>query len=234
MLGADSCRADPLLVNINAHLQDNLDCRPATHVMAVYRNASVFPGMDHLILADPLICIHHAVMRLLVEIDDVLEANVVTLVVATQTRVRVMACFGEVSMQMVTVVHLDLVPLEQLLKLFIANGVVLNIDTHCLHNVINVLLANEHMIDLEAATMDKQLCHFVLVHTLSVTVVVLPASMTQVLRLRLQMFNDYRLAWADVETIDFDTLAKEKRNSFLILNLNMRVHMDTLTFPEFI
>ena len=65
-------------------------------------------------------------------------------------------------------------------------------------------------------------------------VAVLPAATLKVVRLRLQVLNNDWLTGADVETIDLDALSEEERYGLFILNLDMRIHLDALPFPEFI
>ena len=84
MHGADSSWADPLVVNIGAPLQHNIDHLLATYQVLVHLDAALLPSVDHLILADPVASKHHAVVRWIVQIDDVLQAELDVLMHAAQ------------------------------------------------------------------------------------------------------------------------------------------------------
>ena len=84
MHGADSSWADPLVVDIGATLQHNIDHLLATYQVLVHLNAALLPSVDHLILADPVARKHHAVVRWIVQINDVLQAELDVLVHAAQ------------------------------------------------------------------------------------------------------------------------------------------------------
>ena len=51
---------------------------------------------------------------------------------------------------------------------------------------------------------------------------------------RLQVFNDDRIARADVEGVRLGALAKEERKCLLSADLNVRLHLDAFTSPEVI
>ena len=75
MLGSDSRRADPVVVQIDAALKDDVDHVLATGLVAVNFHAAFLPGVDHLFLTKPLTGEHDAIMRRLVEVKDVLKAE---------------------------------------------------------------------------------------------------------------------------------------------------------------
>ena len=84
MHGADSSWADPLMVDISASLEHNIDHVLTTQLVLEHLNAALLPSVDHLILADPVARKHHAVVRWIVQIDDVLQAELDVLVHAAQ------------------------------------------------------------------------------------------------------------------------------------------------------
>ena len=85
VLCANSSRANPIVFDVDTHLQDDLNSCLATDVVTIDCNAAFFPSVDHLILTEPLVSIHDTIMWLLVQVDDVLEADVEAFVVAAQT-----------------------------------------------------------------------------------------------------------------------------------------------------
>ena len=80
--------------------------------MIIDGDAALFPGVDHLILADPFVGVHDAIVGRLVEVNDVFEADVEAFVVTAEAGVLVVAWLGEAGMQFVAVVHLYLLALE--------------------------------------------------------------------------------------------------------------------------
>ena len=123
--------------------------------MIIDRDAAFFPGVDHLILADPFVSIHDAIMRRLVQVNDVFEADVKAFVMAAEAGVLVVTRFGEIGVQFVAVMHLNLRALEQQLELLVADVVMFDLHAHSFHDVIDVLLADEHVIDHEATPVDE-------------------------------------------------------------------------------
>ena len=210
VLRADSSWANPFVLNVNAHLQDDLDSGPSTHVLPIDRDASLFPSMDHLVLANPLVCIHYTIMRWLVQVNDILEADIEALVMTAEAGYFVVTCDRELCLQMVAIVHLDFLALEELVKLVMANVVVLNLNAHPIHDVLQVFLADKLLTDLEAATMAEGILQVFLRHTLDTVVCIFPASWLKVLRLRLEVLNDNRVARADLESVNLHAFTKEK------------------------
>lgn len=98
MLGSDSSWADPVIVDVDAALEDNVDHVLATDLMVVNLNASFLPSVDHFLLAKPLTGEHHTVVRRLVEIKDVLKTEFDVLVDAAKGRVTVVDGCCEVSL----------------------------------------------------------------------------------------------------------------------------------------
>ena len=70
------CRwADPVVIDVNAALQDHVDHLVAAKVVMGYVNASLLPCFDHFVATDPLVSEQNAVMGWLVEVQDILEAE---------------------------------------------------------------------------------------------------------------------------------------------------------------
>jgi len=74
-LGADSCWANPVVIDIDAALHDSIDHSRSTHFVVVDGDASFFPCVDHLVLTKPLTSKHHAIVGSLVKVKNVLEAE---------------------------------------------------------------------------------------------------------------------------------------------------------------
>ena len=94
--------------------------------------------------------------------------------------------------------HTYLVTVEQADKLFVADMVRVNIDTQItLFDIINVLFANELVIDSKAVSMIKG----------RVQVMFRLFNLVMFGSLRLKMFNHNWVAWTHIKGISFDTLA---------------------------
>ena len=79
-LGPHSGWADPLVAEVKAALEHDVDhVRPAELVLS-HVDAAFLPGVDKLVLAQPLASEHDAIMRNVVQVQDVLEAELHLLV----------------------------------------------------------------------------------------------------------------------------------------------------------
>ena len=158
VLGANSSWADPVIFNVDAHLKDDLDGGPAADRAVFHLNAALLPSVDHLVLTDPLIGEHDAVVRLLVQIDDILEADIETfMVTAKSAKFVVRFRSRELSKEGMTIMHLNGLAMEEVHEVDIANLVMLDIDAHVLQDFIHVFLADELLIHLEAATVMERI-----------------------------------------------------------------------------
>ena len=83
--GANCSWADPLVIQVDAPLQHNIDHLLPAEGVAMDLNAAFLPSVHHLILADPVTRKHDAVVRWLVQIKYVLEAEFDVLVHAAQS-----------------------------------------------------------------------------------------------------------------------------------------------------
>ena len=83
-LGADSCRANPVVIDIDAALHDCIDHSRSTHFVVVDVHASFFPRVDHLVLTKPLTSEHHAIVGSLVKVKNVLKAEFDSIVLSAQ------------------------------------------------------------------------------------------------------------------------------------------------------
>ena len=79
-LGPHSGRADPLVVEVEAALEHDVDHVGAAELVPSHIDAAFLPGVDKLVLAQPLASEHDAIMRNVVQIQDVLEAELHLLV----------------------------------------------------------------------------------------------------------------------------------------------------------
>ena len=75
MLGAYGRRADPILIELDATLQHDIDHGRSADNFAVHLDAALLPCMDHLILTDPLAIELDTVVWRLVQVKDILEAE---------------------------------------------------------------------------------------------------------------------------------------------------------------
>ena len=73
--GTDSCGADPFVVELEAALKDDIDHTRATNLVVFDDDTTLFPSVDHLVLAEPLTSHHHAVVGHLVQVDNVLKTE---------------------------------------------------------------------------------------------------------------------------------------------------------------
>ena len=153
VLGTDGSWADPFVFDIDAHLQHNLNSGGSADRLISDSDAAFFPSVDHVILADPFVGIHHAVMRLFVKIHDVFKADVKSFVVTAKTaELLAQLFFRELSDKCRAIWDPYGIAMEQINQILIADLVTLNANTQMMHNVIHVLFTDELVVDLEAAT----------------------------------------------------------------------------------
>ena len=95
--------------------------------------------------------------------------------------------------------------------------------------MLHVLLANEGVIDSEAATVIEGRVQVRRTHNLAVSV--LMAAFRNG-RLRLQVLNDNGVARAHLEAINLNAPAEEDLNSLLIAHLDVWLHCEALSVPE--
>lgn len=82
MLSAYGRRADPVLSKLDATLQNYVDHGGSADNSAVHIHTAFLPSMDHLILTDPLPIKLDTVVWRLVQVEDILEAELNTIVPA--------------------------------------------------------------------------------------------------------------------------------------------------------
>ena len=83
-LGAHCCRANPVVIDIDAALQDSFDHSWSTNFVVVDGDASFFPRVDHLVLTKPLTSEHYAIVGSLVKVKNVLKAEFDSVVLSAQ------------------------------------------------------------------------------------------------------------------------------------------------------
>ena len=138
---------------------------------------------------------------------------------------------GEVSDEVMAIMHRNLVTMEQAEQLIIANAIVLYINAHiAFFDMIDIFLADELVIDFEAGSMLESLVKFLngycmMTHWFD---------MLMVGSMRLKMFDDNWVRWADFEAFRLDALAEEERDCLLVTDFDMSVHLDAFTAPEVI
>ena len=210
VLGADGCGADPLVLDINAHLQYNLDGGRSADGVIVNDNAAFFPCMDHIILADPFVCVHNAIVRLLVKIDDVLEADVEAFVMTAETAEPLaMFALGELSDERTAIIHRHGISFEEINQILVADIVPLNINAEAAHDFVHIFFANELLCYFETATVFESITH--VLGTGDFTVNITETAMRDLLLVFiLQVLDHDRIARADFKTVRLDTLAQEK------------------------
>ena len=79
MLGANSSWTNPVIVQLNAALENNVNHVLSTDLFLFDLNAARLPGLKHLVLAFPLSSQHDAIMGLFIQVLDILHAKVNTL-----------------------------------------------------------------------------------------------------------------------------------------------------------
>ena len=109
--------------------------------------------MDHLILTDPLTIKLDTVVWRLVQVKDILEAELNAIVPATKGGVMVIERCSEVSNKPMTVVHSHFLAMEKAVKVRSADMVLIDIHAHLLLDMIHILLTNELSIDVETTAM---------------------------------------------------------------------------------
>ena len=160
MLGTDSGWADPIIVDVDAHLEHDFDGLVAAGCVPVDDNAALLPGMDHVLLTDPFVSIHNAIMGLLVQIDNVLKTDVDALVVTAQTAELLALLFlGELGSERLAVGSLHSFAFEEVDQVLIADLVFMNAKAHRVHEFVHVLLADELVVNLEAASVFECVLH---------------------------------------------------------------------------
>jgi len=242
VLGADSSWADPVVVDVDAALEHNIDHVFAAGGVVVNLDASLFPGMDHLLLAEPLTGKHDAVMRWLVQVQDVLEAELNALMGAAKSRVAVVDGCGEVSLQDVTVVHLNLFTVEETVHVESADVVRVGIDALVVRDVSHILFTDELVMDAEAAAVVEGVIEVTRAHqgAMLVPVAVMGSVLTVgeggfvVLVLVAKVLNNDGLARADPPALSLNTLAQEELNALLVAHINVGLHVDARSLPEVI
>ena len=109
--------------------------------------------------------------------------------------------------------------------------IVLYINAHiAFFDMIDIFLANELVIHFEAGSMLKSLVKFLnrycmMMHWLN---------MFMMGSMRLKMFDDNWVRWADFEAFRLDALAEEERQCLLVTDFDMSVHLDAFTTPKVI
>ena len=76
VLSSDSSWADPVVVQVNAALEHNVDHLLSTDVLLLNLNASSLPSLKHLVLTLPLSSKHDTVVGDFIQVMDVLKAEV--------------------------------------------------------------------------------------------------------------------------------------------------------------
>ena len=153
MLGAYGRRADPILIELDATLQHDIDHGRSADDFAVHLDASLFPCMDHLILTDPLAIELDTVVWRLVQVKDILEAELNAIVHTAKGRMMVVERRSEVRDQPVPIVHSYLLSMEKAVKILSADMILINVHAHLFLDMIHILLANELSIDTETTSM---------------------------------------------------------------------------------
>lgn len=85
------------MVELEAALKDDVDHFRATHFVLIDFDASLLPGVDHLVLAEPLTSKHHTVVRCLVQVKDALKTELHLFVLTAESGVVVVVRSREVS-----------------------------------------------------------------------------------------------------------------------------------------
>ena len=166
-------------------------------------------------------------MGCVIKVKDVFEAEFHLLVFTAEGRVRIVMSRREVSNQVVSVVHLDVVAAEQFEELLVTDLVAVNHDTHVVVlDDIDVFFTDELVAGAETISVLERLKQ--VSHTVQLVVLSSMAAFRR-MSLGLEVFNNDRFARADLETILFDTLAKEDLNSLLVTNLDMTINSDALS-----
>ena len=153
--GSEGCRANPVAIDINAALHYGIHHRVSTNIMVCDRDTASFPGVDHFVLAEPLSCKHDTVMGSRVEIQNVVKTELNVLMSPAQSRVTVVVSRGEVSNELMAVIHVNSLSVEESMHVTITDIVVSNIEAHFFLNVVHVFLADKSMIHFEAASVLK-------------------------------------------------------------------------------
>ena len=74
-LGPHSGWADPLVVEVEAALEHDVDHVGAAQLAPSHIDAAFLPGVDKLVLAQPLASEHDAIMGNFVQVQDVLQTE---------------------------------------------------------------------------------------------------------------------------------------------------------------
>jgi len=75
--------------------------------------------------------------------------------------------------------------LKESMEGVVTDMVVLNVDTHCVHNVIHILLTDELVVDFETAAMMEGMKQVLFIYAFNLFVSALITTARHVLRLRL-------------------------------------------------
>ena len=137
------------------------------------------------------------------------------------------------------VVHVDALTMEERGELVVADAVHTDLDAQFLAavvggEVVKVLLADERVINLEAATVLEglaELCDRQMSLLLSKMMMILSSVMMCLL---VEMLDDDGFARAYLKAILFDALAEEELDCLLIAHFDVRLHFDALTAPKIV
>ena len=196
MLSANGSRAYPILTYFNATLEHNIDHGWSADNSAVHIDASFLPSMDHFILADPLTIKLNTVVWRLVQVKDILEAELNAVMPAAKGRVMVIERRGEFSFNPVSIVHCYFLTMEKAVKIRSADMVLINVHAHLLLDVIHVLLTNELTIDIETTSMLEGRVEISWTHQLTVS-----ASMTTFMVISFEVLNNNWITRANFEAV---------------------------------
>lgn len=119
VLGSNSCWANPVVMEIDASLEHNINHAFSTDIFALDLDAAGLPGLKHLVLTLPLSCKHDTVVGYLIQIVDVLHAEFNFLVLSANiSKVRVVFSVQPVS------TNQDILALEEIVQVLTTNIVV--------------------------------------------------------------------------------------------------------------
>ena len=229
-LGSYSSWADPVPVELDTALEDDIDHFRPIELMVIHLDVAFLPSMNHLILADPLLRKFDTIMWCLVQLKDVFQAELHSFVFTAEGRVWIVVRGGEIDGKMMSIVSDNIFSSKQVIEIMIANMILIDINTHCISNEIHILLTNELVVDSEAISMSESAIEVFWAH--------LFATMTHqaaVLGLfSLQMFDNHWIIGTYLKAVRFNALAKEDRNSILVTDLDMRIHREALAVPELV